>query len=47
MKNKLKTVKNFASTKGVTTACVYKWIEKGKVKHKKIDGVTFIIIENE
>lgn len=40
----LRTVKNYAKTKEVTTACVYKWIKKEKVEWVKIDGVIFIIL---
>ena len=39
---KLLTVRNYAAEKGVTTATVYQWILKEKVKFKKIDGVVFI-----
>ncbi len=39
----MRTVKNYATQKGVTTACVYKWIKKEKVDSVKIDGVIFII----
>ena len=43
--SKLKTVANFARMKEVSPQSVYVWIENGKVKSIKIDGITFIIIE--
>lgn len=43
--SKLKTVANFARMKEVSPQSVYAWIENGKVKSIKIDGVTFIIVK--
>ena len=40
---KLKTVRNFAVIKGVTTQNVYKWVKDNKVEYIYIDGVLFII----
>ena len=40
-------VSTYAKQKGVSTQAVYKWIEQDRVKSEKIDGVTFIIIDNE
>ncbi len=40
---KLLTVRSYAAQEGVTTATVYQWILKERVKVKKIDGVVFII----
>lgn len=40
-----KTVANYARLKGVTPACVYKWIKSKKIESTKIDGVTFIKVK--
>jgi hypothetical protein len=44
---KLKTVRNYSNEIGKTTTWVYQLIKDGKLKSKKIDGVTFIIAETE
>lgn len=31
---------------GISPLTVYNWIESGKLKSKVIDGVTFVILEN-
>ena len=41
-KTKLKTVRSYALSKGVTVQQVYNWIRDGKVNEVKIDGVKFI-----
>jgi len=42
----LQTVRNYAAVQKVTTACVYKWIEKNVIKAVEIDGVKFIKIKS-
>jgi hypothetical protein len=42
----LQTVRNYATAQKVTTACVYKWIDKNIVKSVEIDGVKFIKIKS-
>lgn len=44
-RTKLKTVRNYAVSKGVTTTQVYNWIKTEKVKKTIIDGVIFIEVE--
>ena len=47
MSEKRLKVSTYATLKGVSTTTVYDWIEKGKVKLEVIDGVKFIIVDNE
>lgn len=47
MEQKLVTVRTYAGIKGVTSVCVYKWIEQGKVNKKVIDGVIFVVLTDE
>ena len=44
---KRKKVSTYAREKGVSTQAVYAWIREGKVESEKIDGVTFIIVNDE
>lgn len=44
-RTKLKTVRNYAVSKGVTTTHVYNLIKDQKVKKIIIDGVIFIEVE--
>lgn len=44
---KLLTVKSYAIKMGVTTTAVYKWISQGKEKSVRIDGVCFVILNDE
>tara|TARA_R100001244_G_scaffold1556_1_gene2594 strand:+ start:2195 stop:2353 length:159 start_codon:yes stop_codon:yes gene_type:complete len=41
----LQTAGNFAKSKDVTTASVYRWLKMGVVKGVEIDGVKFVKIE--
>jgi|TARA_Y100001938_G_C7754441_1_gene265503 hypothetical protein len=41
----LQTVRNYAAAQKVTTACVYKWIDKNIIKSVEIDGVKFVKIK--
>lgn len=47
MEQKLVTVRTYAGIKGVTSVCVYKWIDQGKVNKKVIDGVIFVVLTDE
>lgn len=40
--NKLKTIKNYADSEGVTTSYIYKLIKENKMESMSIDGVQFI-----
>lgn len=42
--NKLMTVRHYARHKDVTVQSIYNWIELGKIKSIKIDGIMFIDI---
>lgn len=44
---KLKTVRHYAELKGVVRETVTLWIKNKKIPHVKIDGVYFIIMEDE
>jgi hypothetical protein len=44
-RTKLRTVRSFALTSGVTVQQVYNWIKDKKVKLIEIDGVKFILID--
>jgi hypothetical protein len=44
-KEKLITIRNYATSKSITTQYVYSLIKSGKIKHQEIDGVKFIVIE--
>jgi hypothetical protein len=41
------TVRNYAKIKNVTTQHIYSLMKSGKVKSHSIDGVKFVILENE
>ena len=41
-RTRLKTVRSYALTKGVTVQQVYNWIKSDKCKCVEIDGVKFI-----
>lgn len=43
-RTKLKTIQNYADMMGITRPTVYTWMKTGKIRHTKIDGVTFIIL---
>lgn len=45
--DKLVTVKNYACDNRIVTKTVYNRLESGKIKGVKIDGVQFIVVENE
>ena len=47
MREKRLRVSTYATLKGVSTTTVYDWIEKGKIELEVIDGVKFVIVENE
>ena len=47
MSKKRLKVSSYARIKGVSTTIVYQWIKDKKVKLEEIDGVKFIIVENE
>jgi predicted site-specific integrase-resolvase len=47
MSKKRLKVSTYATLKGVSTTTVYNWVEKGKIKLEVIDGVKFIIVDNE
>jgi len=44
MKQKYKTVFNYAKSKKVSTTWIYKLIKKGELKCEIIDGVKFIVL---
>lgn len=41
----LKRVSTYAREKGISVQTVYKQIEQGEIKSKKIDGMCFIVKE--
>ncbi len=43
-KEKLVTIRTYATDKNFSTAWVYKLAQEGKIKIKEIDGVKFVII---
>ena len=45
--DRLVTVRHFADMMGVTTTSVYAWMAQGKAKGIRIDGVTFVIVDND
>jgi hypothetical protein len=45
-KEKLITIRNYATSKSITTQYVYSLIKSGKVKYKEIDGVKFVVVED-
>jgi hypothetical protein len=48
MTNKnLVKVSTYATHIGVSTMAVYKQIERGAIKSKKIDEVTFVVVDDE
>lgn len=48
MENKnLVKVSTYATYAGISTMAVYKQIERGAIKSKKIDDVIFIIVSDE
>lgn len=44
---KLKTVRHYAELKGVVRETVTSWIKNKKIPYVQIDGVYFIIMEDE
>jgi predicted site-specific integrase-resolvase len=47
MSKKRLKVSTYATLKGVSTTSVYDWIAKGKIELEVIDGVKFVIVEDE
>jgi hypothetical protein len=45
-KEKLITIRNYATSKSITTQYAYQLIKSGKLKYKEIDGVKFVIVED-
>jgi hypothetical protein len=45
--NNLVKVSTYATYMGVSTMAVYKQIERGAIKSKKIDDVTFVVVDDE
>ena len=45
-KEKLITIRNYSTSKSITTQYAYQLIKNGKLKYKEIDGVKFVIIED-
>lgn len=43
--NILKTPSSYAKDKKITRDWVYKLIKENKIKHVKIDGVLFVVVE--
>lgn len=43
--SKLVKVSTYASWMGLSTMAIYKQIERGALKYEKIDGVTFVIVD--
>ena len=43
-RTKIKTVKNYATMKGITVQAVYKMINEKRIETTDLDGVTFIRI---
>ena len=43
---KLAKVSTYAKWMGLSTMAVYKQIERGALKCEKIDGVTFVIVDD-
>ena len=43
-RTKLKTVKNYAISQGVSPQAIYKMIDEERIESTKIDGVVFIKI---
>ena len=43
-RNKLKTIKTYAESKGITVQAVYKMIKEDRIKTDTIDGVVFILV---
>lgn len=43
-RDKLKTVKTYAESEGITVQAVYKMIKEKRIKTDTIDGVVFIAI---
>lgn len=44
---KLVKVSTYATHEGISTMAVYKQIERGAITSKKIDNVTFIVVNDE
>lgn len=47
MDKKLVKVSTYATFAGLSTMAVYKQIERGAIISEKIDGVTFIVVNDE
>lgn len=45
--DRLATVANYAKLRDVTVTAVYRWIEQGKERSIKIDGVQFVFMSIE
>lgn len=46
MENKnLVRISTYAKQKNVSTVAVYKWIKQGKVQARQVDGMWFIVSE--
>lgn len=45
--DRLITVANYAKLREVTVTAVYRWIEQGKERSIKIDGVQFVLMGND
>ena len=43
-KSKLRTIKSYAESKGITVQGVYKMVKEKRIETEKIDGVIFIKI---
>lgn len=46
-KERLITIRNYAEMKGVTVPAVYLWEKQKKVSTTKIDGVKFVVLNDE
>jgi hypothetical protein len=44
-KEKLITIRNYSTSKSITTQYAYQLIKSGKLKYKEIDGVKFVVVE--
>lgn len=46
MNNNLVKVSTYATYVGISTMAVYKQIERGAISSKKIDDVTFVVVDD-
>ncbi len=46
MNNNLVKVSTYATYVGISTMAVYKQIERGAINSKKIDDVTFVVVDD-